>query len=109
MNTTCNKTILPPACAAAIIHVQRANHQTSRFEELANLPLKENRRTKVTAQTVRDKLQAQQFAAAIRLPTTPPNEGGGSCGLRHTSERDSVLSARSHPPGSQYRRLKNEI
>jgi hypothetical protein len=55
MNTTRNKNISPPACAAAIISVQRAKHQTSRFEELANLPFKENRRTKETAQTLRDK------------------------------------------------------
>jgi hypothetical protein len=70
MNTTRNKNISPPACAAAIISVQRAKHQTSRFEELANLPFKENRRTKETAQTLRDKLHAPAIiAAAIRLPT----------------------------------------
>jgi hypothetical protein len=65
MNTTRKQNHLaPPACAAAIISVQRAKHQTSRFEELANLPFKENRRTKDTAKTLRNKLHAPAQRAA---------------------------------------------
>src|SRR6201989_3354085 len=48
--------------------------QTSRFEELANLPFKENRPTAQTAQTLRDELlfqrATQTYLWALRLINT---------------------------------------
>jgi hypothetical protein len=62
MNTTHKKLFIAAALigALALTSAQAAQAQTSRFDELANLPFKDNRPTKQTAQTLRDELLFQR-------------------------------------------------
>jgi hypothetical protein len=70
MHTTPKQDISLPACAAAIIGVQRAKHQTSRLEELANLPFKE----KPPHEGNRADGAGQTAGPAIRGSHTSPND-----------------------------------
>src|SRR4029079_9318596 len=62
MKTTRTRNLITAAlvCALAISSVPTAQAQTSRFNELANLPFKENRPTEQTARTLRDELLFQR-------------------------------------------------
>ena len=66
MKTKSLQTLIAAALvsALAITSAQTAPAQTSRFDELANLPFKENRPTKATAQTLRDELLFQRATQA---------------------------------------------
>ena len=68
---------------ALTISGQTAKAQTSRFDELANAPFKENRPTKATAQTLRDELlferATQTYLWALPLINT--------LGMKYGSEK----------------------
>lgn len=69
--------------ALAIISIRTAQAQTSRFNELANLPFEENRPTNQTAQTLRDELLFQRAAQAYMCALPLIN----TLGMKNGSEK----------------------
>ena len=60
MNAANVQRILATALTFAVVFVSTAAAQTTRFDELANMPFEENRPTKETTQTLRDELLFQR-------------------------------------------------
>jgi hypothetical protein len=109
MHTTPKQDISLPACAAAIIGVQRAKHQTSRLEELANLPFKE----KPPHEGNRADGAGQTAGPAIRGSHSSQRRGqrkaaeAAGCGILPKGNSGPECSKPS--AGPQNRRMKNEI